>query len=139
MVSKEDQDKLAADLTKSLSGKAKDDIKKGLDSDTLVLPVFLKTTFDTKDYSKDVGDETTDVALTASIKFQGATYKQSQLYDFAKNKLDSVDGGDLTVSPGNFSVEVKDAKVKSASAVSATLGIKASLIPKINKDETSKK
>lgn len=136
IVSKEDQTKLADDLVKKLEQTAQDELKKKLSEGTLLLPVFTSSTFDTKNYSKDVDEEASEVSLTGTVNFEGLTYKESDLFDFSKDKL-AQDQKDLSVNPKDFNVSVTNVKVKNGD-VSATLTVKASLIPKIQKEDILK-
>lgn len=132
IVSKEDQSKLTEDLIDKLKPNAQDDIKKKLSEGDLLMPVFVSTTFDSKSFDKDVDEEASEVSLTGTVNFEGLAYKQSDVFDFAKDKL-SEDQKDLSVNPQDFNVDVEDVKVKSGD-VSATLKLKTSLIPKIERD-----
>lgn len=136
IVSKEDQTKLADDLVDKLKQTAQDELKKKLSEGTLLLPVFTSSAFDTKNYSKDVDEEASEVSLTGTVNFEGLTYKESDLFDFSKDKL-AQDQKDLSVNPKDFNVSVTDVKVKNGD-VSATLTVKASLIPKIQKENILK-
>ncbi len=133
VVAKADQDKLLKDLQKQKEQDAKDEINKKAGGDSKVLPSFLDVSYDRKSFSKDVGDEATDISLTGTISYTGVSYRNSDLVLFAKDKLKDSDGK-LEVDEKSVEVESSNLKEKGDNA-SAKLKIKAKLVPKFDQSE----
>ncbi|MBI2621082.1 MAG: baseplate J/gp47 family protein [Candidatus Levybacteria bacterium] len=136
VVAKKDLDKLASDLQKDLEGKAKEDIKKKAQGNSLVLPNFISVEFDKKSYSKDVDDEASEVSLTAVISFKGVSYKKEDMALFVKDKLS--DGEELEVDADSIKVNAANLKEEDGGAT-AKLEITASLVPKLSHKEIAQK
>ncbi|MDO8639612.1 MAG: baseplate J/gp47 family protein [bacterium] len=132
VVSKEDINKLLEELPKNLEPKAKEEIEKNISAEKSLLPIFVKTSFDKKNLDKDVGEETKTVNLTAKISYQGITYKKSDLEQFANAVLSKKYSQELTVSDNTVKTEVLDIKQENEKEVTATLVLKASLMPKVD-------
>lgn len=129
VVAQADLDKLAGDLTKQLETNAKSDINKKNIGDTEVLPNFISETFSKKSYSQKLDDEATDVALTATISYEGISYKKSDIESFATKKLGG--SNNLTVNNDQISLSASGLKQK-GNDVTGNLTIKAGLIPQID-------
>lgn len=130
VIAKADQDKLATGLQKQLESEAKDDIKKKATRDSIVLPNFISVSFDHKSFSKKIGDEGSDVTLTATISYKGISYKRDEINSFVTDKLKS-ESDKLTVNPDSIVVSATSIKQKDKNAT-AKLNIKAGLIPQID-------
>lgn len=136
VVAKKDLEKLATDLQKDLETSAKEDIQKEAKGDSVVLPNFISVEFDKKSFSKDVDDEATEVSLTATINYQGVSYRNADILAFAKDKLE--DGSDLEVDKDSIEASATDLKEKGDNAV-GKLKIKANLVPKLDAKELTAK
>jgi len=135
IVSKDDQDKLLTALTKSLEDKARDDIRKKLASDETLLDTFTDETVDKKSFDKDVGGESSKVSLTASIIYNGLSYNDNDMFLFSTNLFKDEKA---TPSKDNLVTLVKDIKSVDENNFSATLNIKANLLPTVNNASLSK-
>ncbi|MCL4418883.1 baseplate J/gp47 family protein [Patescibacteria group bacterium] len=138
VVSKDDIEKLLADLPKNLEQNARDDLLKKRPQDKVILPVFIGNKIISKNIDKNVGDEAGNVTLKATIEYQGISYAKSDLLSLAlvllKNKISS----DLTIEPNDIKVDAKDIKQKGDKDVSSSLTIEAPLRPKINDTQLKK-
>ena len=132
VVSKDDVNKLLEELPKNLEPKAKEEIEKNISAEKSLLPIFIKTTFDKKNLDKDVSEEAKTVNLTAKISYQGITYKKSDLEQFANAVLSKKYSQELTISDNTIKTEVLDIKQENEKEVTATLVLKASLMPKVD-------
>ncbi len=134
VVSKEDLDKLTADIVKNLEDKAKADLQKKVSGGSVALPNFISAGFDLKSFSKNVGDEAKDVSITATISYQFMTYSKDDLISFSQ-KLFSQDtkAGNLTINSSDTSVEVTDILKKDNKNVSGKITIKTKILPKLDK------
>lgn len=140
VVSKEDQDKLSAKIVAELSDKAKEDIQKKSTSDKILIPDFVNTTFDLKSFSKDVGDESKDIAITATVIYQSIAYTKEDLISFSKELFAKELGRDeLTISIDDTQVEINDINKKDSKNVSASLTIRTKIVPKLDTRSIAKK
>ncbi len=135
VVSKSDLDKLSEKLKDRLESEAKEDIKAKIKGDEEILPSFIGSSFERKDFSKDEGDEADEISLTGTISFDGVSYKKSDILSFAKEKLKSQIDDKLTVSD-DIDLSVSNIKKNINDEVSADLEVKANLIPEIDEKET---
>jgi len=129
--SKEDYQKLEDKLIKDLEQKAKDSISKKVSSDKNVLPAFINTTVEDKDFSKKVDEEATQVTLKGTVSYTGLLYAKKDLTDFTKSLVTSSAKG-LSIDEKNLKVNVVNAKKKNDKQITADLKITAKLLPKIN-------
>lgn len=129
VVAKKDQDKLAADLQKDLETEAKEQIQKEAKEGSIVLPNFISVEFDKKTFSKDIDDEATELSLTGTISYRGVSYKEEDILNFAKDKLESE--SDLVVDKDSIEASATNLKAKGSNAT-GKLTIKANLVPKID-------
>lgn len=132
VVAKKDQDKLAAELQKDLESEAKDQIQKEAKSGSIVLPNFISVEFDKKTFNKDVDDEATEISLTGTISYRGVSYKEEDILNFAKEKLET--GSDLVVDKDSIEASAENLKAKGSNAT-GKLTLKANLVPKIDSKE----
>lgn len=140
VVSKEDQDKLAIKIVEELSDKAKKDIQKSTTSDKILIPDFVNTTFDLKSFSKDVGDEAKEVAITATVTYQSIAYTKDDLTSFSKELFaKDLEADRLTISIDDTKVEVNDLSKKDSKNVSAEITIRTKIVPKLDSSSIAKK
>lgn len=138
IVAQADLDKLENDIKKNLEAQAKTEIQKKATGNSIVLPNFISETFDNKSFSKNVGDEATDVSITAVVVYEGVSYQRPEIISFAQDKLKSDISSDLTIDEGSLDISASGLDKKDDSAT-AKITIKADLIPKIDQKEIAKK
>ncbi|MCL4354498.1 baseplate J/gp47 family protein, partial [Patescibacteria group bacterium] len=134
IVSKDDYEKLEEKLIKDLEEKAKDSISKKVSSDKNVLPAFIDTTVEDKEFSKKVNDEASQVTLSGTVSYTGLLYTKKDLTDFTKSLIAST-AKDLSLDEKNLKVNVTNAKKKNDKQIIADLKITAKLLPKINQED----
>ena len=134
VVSEEDIETLSAKLIKKLEPGARDEILKKAVGGSQVLPNFISVTFSKESYSKDEGDEANEVTLTATVKFEGISYKKDDIKKFATEKFKEQLSDDMTVNSDNLLVSATSLK-KSGGDATGRVTVKAGLIPKINQKE----
>lgn len=135
VVSKKDLEKLAAELPKSLEGKAKEDLEKKISDDGILLPDFTSVTLTKKSYSKKEGEEAKELKLTADVAFDAIAYKKSDLNEFAQALLKDRTTSDQAIAKDTISAEATDIKEEDEGEIAATLAIKAGLLPKLDNKE----
>jgi len=138
VVSKDDIVKLTEELPKSLEQKARDDLSKKISDDKVLLPDFISKTISGKNFSKDFGDEASQVSLRANVEYEGISYAKKGLISYADTLIKNKTSDDLTIDPENLKVEVKNIKQNDNKDVSANLNISASLKPKIDEQKLKK-
>lgn len=122
-VSKEDQQKLADSLKKSLMQTAETNMKSKLtEGDYLVLSG--KTEVKNQEFSAKVGDETERLTLTMTLSVEGYSYKAADLQPIAREQLAALvpDGGALIEDKISIlSKESEDASSSASLTLDATL------------------
>ncbi|MBI2420724.1 MAG: baseplate J/gp47 family protein [Candidatus Levybacteria bacterium] len=131
VVDEADLEKLTESITKDLEKKAKESLNGKIGGDSILLPVFVSQEFERKSFSKKEGEETDEVNLTATIKFQAVSYKKADLVEFSKESFQKEMGPNLLIDEGNLEVGVEDIE-EDDGKVSAKIKIKATLLPKID-------
>ncbi|MDO8460935.1 MAG: hypothetical protein Q7S38_00670 [bacterium] len=134
VVSKDDLAKLKTQLPKDLEKKAKETLDKELSQNSAILPVFIKTTLTKTEFDKKEGEETKDVTLKGTVAYQTVSYKKSDFEEFT-NDLLKRDLRDMTFDKNKIAYELKNAKLKDKNNLSATIFIKAFLIPNIDNQQ----
>ncbi|MBU2632556.1 baseplate J/gp47 family protein [Patescibacteria group bacterium] len=131
IVSKKDQEKLLEKVTKDLESKAKEELSKKISDDKIILPVFITSKVSKKTFDKDLDEEANKLSVKATIEYEAVAYKKEDLMAFAKSALKDRIPDDLTIDEKDIEIIVKDSKRKSDEEVSASIKIKALLLPKI--------
>jgi hypothetical protein len=135
VVAKTDTEKLLDQIAKDLGAKAIENLSKKIDSKNILLPVVVDSTVGKKSFDKEIGDEASKLNLKATITFQGLSYSKKDLISFTKSLLKKELSSKLEIDENNIKVDVENVKKKDTEEISATLKIKAPLIPNFNKTE----
>lgn len=138
VVAKKDTDKLLADLPKSLQEKAQEDLKNKVDSEAGLLPGFIDTTIASRKFDKEVDAEAKTVTLRGKVTFEALTYKKKDLQDFATTVLKNKYSEELEVSDKGITTEITESKLGDEGEVTASVAIKANLLPTLNTDDIRK-
>ncbi|MBI2442287.1 MAG: baseplate J/gp47 family protein, partial [Candidatus Levybacteria bacterium] len=138
VVAKADIDKLTAALPKSLEEKARNQLSKKLSSSETLLTMIPDFKPSKKDFSADVGDEAKTVTLTSSVTYEGAYYDNADLLAFTKSVIKEKFDPNLTVQEKDIQNTIKNVKEKDDGTFTATLTMKARLLPKIEKKKLQK-
>ncbi len=134
-VSKEDQDALLTTLSNELKEQAKSELMQKIPSDEKLLSDSLIIELVDKKFSKNIGEEATELSLSLTAHITGYTYKQSDISTLAKETIVnnapagyeySEDSVNLKV---NQSTVLKDGGLKISATVSTLLLPKISLAP----------
>jgi len=131
VVSKDDMAKLTEKLPKDLEKKAKETLAKEASQNSAILPVFIKTTLTKTEFDKKEGEEAKNVTLKGTVAYQTVSYKKSDSEEFT-NDLLKRDLRDMTFDKNKIAYELKNVKLKDKDNLSATLSIKAFLVPNID-------
>ncbi len=138
VVSKEDLAKLKTDLIKNLEDKASTELAKKSQGEREILPIVLSTSEKDLKYDRQAGDEAKTVKLIATISFTGLSYQNVDETNFAKDILTKKYAKDMNIDEDSVDVSIKDAKKESASEITATFIMDASLLPKIETEPLEK-
>lgn len=137
VVSKNDLDKLSGQIPKELETKAKDEISKKITDDKSLLAIPLKADFVKKESDAKQNEEAQTVSLKATIEYQGFAYKNNDLEELAKKLLaDKI--GNFEAAKNGLSVSLKDIKEEDDKKITASLHVRAGLLPKIDKESIVK-
>ena len=138
VVSKKDTEKLLADLPKSLTEKAKQDLGTKVENGQSLLPEFTSITVVSRKFSKNVDEEAKTVTLQGKVNFEALTYNNKDLTDFATSVLKNEYSQDLRISEKGVTTELKEAKKDDENAYTVTVGIKANLLPSLSTESIKK-
>lgn len=132
VVSKDDYDKLLADTTKSLEGKAKNDLMRKSPDTSAILPGFINETITNKSFNKNIGDQATSLTLKATVSYQGLSYNKMELKNFSLNLFNQRVQNEIVKTSG-ISFSLGNIKEEDNNTVSATVIAKAALLPQLDK------
>lgn len=133
--SKKDADTLSENLPKSLEDEARTALKEKVGNGEIALPVFTDITLTKKNFDKDVNEETKKVTLKATVLFTSLSYTESDLKDLSQSLLKGDFAQNLSLSDKGTKNTLKDIKVKNDEEISATLAIKAGLLPQLKTED----
>ena len=135
VVSKSDLATLETNLPKSLSNKAKSDIKDKIKRGKNIIPTFANTDISKETFDKKVDDESDQVTIKATISFNYLAYNNTDLESLAQKLFNDQN---FSTSKNNLKVDAKNIKVNKNNDISADLDIKANLFPKIDTKNLAK-
>ena len=138
VASKNDSDKLEKDLIKQLEDKAKEDLQKQLTQNKILLSAFVSETLSKKSLNPKIGDETSKLSLTGTVKYQEFSYDKNDLITFSKSLLSKDIPSNQEIDYNNIKASVSDIKNKNDEEIQANLNIKTLLLPKIDQDNLTK-
>lgn len=134
VVAKKDIDTLTTNLPKDLEDKARDALKEKADSTQTIIPGFTNVTISKKSVDNDIGEEAKKVTMKGTVIFTTIEYNTSDLDQIAKAALNGKYDQDLAISDKGIQSELTDIKPGKNNEASATLVMKAGLLPKLEKD-----
>lgn len=132
VVAKTDRDKLLLQLPKQLEDQAKSEIGKKVESGEVLLPFDLDTHIDKQEFDKAVDDQAKQVTLTGSVTFTGIIYKTDDLKQYTLGRVKEKTSSDISLADNNLKEDVSELKKVSDNQISATLTMKAGLLPTLD-------
>lgn len=137
-VSADDQKTLENDLTNELTDQAKGDLGTKVPADKYLIESSISGTATSKNFSAKVGDEATNLKLDMSIAVTGIVVQKADLFDVAKNTLQTRVPSGYVLRNDQVSIQfnLKDSK---NGIYNFDLSLIANLLPEINTDEISGK
>ncbi len=138
VVSKNDQNKLEADLPKQLETKARKELAKQISKNKILLPAFVSNSISKKSMNAKVGDEANQATLTGTVEYRGISYDKNDLISFSKSFLEKNTPSNQEIDYGNIKTAVLGIKQENDEEIEANLDIKALLLPKISKNKLIK-
>ncbi|HZQ29496.1 MAG TPA: hypothetical protein VFA93_00220 [Patescibacteria group bacterium] len=133
-VSKDDLNNLASALIKQMEDKATSDIKTKLSIDKDPLPNFVEENLDKKNFDKNEGDEASKLNLSGTVTYKTIVYNHKEMLEF----INSIFGVAQTVDEEDLTISFENIKEKTNGDVTATLKIKAKILPKIDLNDAAK-
>jgi len=134
VVSQKDLDKLANDLPNSLSDQAKQQLQQKVNGDQVLLPNITDVSLSNKSYSKKLNDQASSVSLKATATFHQASYNKNDLQDLGKLLLKDKFTDNQSLSDKGIMSDVSDIKTNKDKSISASIDLKAGLLPKLDKN-----
>lgn len=138
VASANDSSKLEKSLLKELEDKAKEDLQKQLDKDKILLPAFITEVLSKKSLNVKIGEETNQLTLTGTVKYEGISYDRNDLIAFSKSLLSKNVPSGQEIDYNNIKTSVLDIESKNDEKIEANLNIKALLLPKIDGNKLTK-
>jgi len=135
VVSSNDIAKLRSQLPGSVQSSAKQKLASEISSDETLLPLISSPTLENQKFDHQVGDQASQVSLTASVVYAGIAYANSDLDDYAKSIVKQKYPQDPTVANKSVKETVNDASQRTSQAATATVAIQAGLLPNIDKQD----
>lgn len=141
IVAAADVEKLRNTVEKNVEEKAKEELAKKVGDDTVLLPSITSVDMEKESLSKKVGEEAKELTLKATITFSSASYKKTDLSDFASVFLKNKFSEDLTISEKGIQTSVENVKVNEddEDKLNAVVKVKAGLLPKVETASLTKK
>lgn len=138
VVTSEDQKKLLASLTSDLKKKARDEIQSKLTDDMKILEETFTEKVIKQSFSKNVGDQASELSLTLNLSLKGTAYKDSDLKIIVGKLVQTnvPEGYDLDISRAETQASVS--KVEKDGKIIFTAKFKAKMMPKLNLDQLKK-
>lgn len=138
VVSKDDVKKLEEDIVKNLESRARSNIIKKVPSGKTLLPIALQSEITKETFNKKAGEEAKTLTLNAKVTYQSLMYTQKDMDDFAREAIKDQSSDTLAPSEQGIEIEASDAVIEKDKKAKATIKIKASLLPKIDKKTLAK-
>ncbi|HSX08646.1 MAG TPA: hypothetical protein VLF93_00655 [Candidatus Saccharimonadales bacterium] len=135
VVSANDLAKLRANLPKSVQSSAQQKLQQQADSGNTVLPLVGNPILENQVFSKNVGDQASQVTLNASVVYSGMEYSNQDLDDYAKSIMKQKFPQDPNIADNSVKETINDVSQRTKEAATATVSIQAGLLPNINKDD----
>jgi len=132
VVSANDIAKLRSQLPGSVQDAAKQKLASVISSDETLLPVISSPTLENQNFNHQVGDQASQVSLTASVVYTGMAYANGDLDDYAKSIVKQKYPQDPNVANKSVQETVSNASQKTANSANATVAIQAGLLPNID-------
>lgn len=131
VIAKKDQDKLLTTLPENLQDKAKDDITKKIPNNKSFLTIFTNTSVDNEDFDKKAGDEAQSVTLKATVTYNTLSYDKKTLSELSQHFLQN-SFANMRLTNEGVTYSIESAKQTKNKDISATVHMKASLIPRLD-------
>lgn len=135
VVSKEDQDKLLEDLSKSLIARAKDDLYKKSSGDEKILDESVKINIVSKKFDKNVDSEATSFSLKLTAKVEALTYNKEDLNTLAREVLVDNMPPDFEFASEGTKLSIQEIELQKDNSLKAKAIVASSLLPKIDVDK----
>lgn len=138
VVTSDDQKRLLASLTSDLKKKASDEVQGKLTGDMKILEETFSEKVIKQSFSKNVGDQATELSLTLNLNLKGTAYKDADLKTIVGKLVETnvPEGYDLDISRAETQASVS--KVEKDGKIIFTAKFKAKLMPKLDAEQIKK-
>ncbi len=138
VVAKEDQEKLLAELTEELKTRAIDELSKTTDSDQKIITESLTSEIIEKNFSSDVGQETSELKLNLKVEFVVLSFSEDELKNIIEDEVEKTVPAGFEYkheeSETSFSLE----KLTKEGVAIFSVHLKANLVPKFDLEKMKK-
>ncbi|TSC53859.1 MAG: Uncharacterized protein LiPW31_295 [Microgenomates group bacterium LiPW_31] len=138
VVAKEDQEKLLAELTEELKTRAIDELSKTTASDQKIIAESLTSGIIEKNFSFDVGQETSELKLNLKVEFVVLSFSEDELKNIIEDEVGKTVPAGFEYkheeSETSFSLE----KVTKEGVAIFSVHLKANLVPKFDLEKMKK-
>ncbi len=135
VVSANDIAKLRSDLPKSVQGSAQQKLAAQAASGQTVLPFISSPIPENEKFTHHIGDNASQVSLTADVVYTGMVYDNSDLDSYARTIIKQKYPQDPTIANQSVKEVVSGASLRTKYTATATVSIQAGLLPAINKND----
>lgn len=138
VVTSEDQKKLLASLTSDLKKQASSEVQGKLTGDMKILEETFTEKVLKQSFSKNVGDQATELSLTLNLNLKGTAYKDGDLKAIVGKLVETNVPEGYTLDIGRAETQATVSKVEKDGKIVFTAKFKAKLMPKLDLEQIKK-
>lgn len=138
VVTSEDQKKLLASLTSDLKKQASSEVQGKLTGDMKILEETFTEKVLKQSFSKNVGDQATELSLTLNLNLKGTAYKDADLKAIVGKLVETNVPEGYTLDIGRAETQATVSKVEKDGKIVFTAKFKAKLMPKLDLEQLKK-
>lgn len=132
IVTADDQKKLQAKVLDDLRGQAQDDLKSKQSGDQKVISEALDIVDSKYKFNKQAGDQANEFSLTATVKFKGTAYSDTDLKTVVSKLVQTNVPDGFGLSPADMETQADVSKVEKDGRLIFKAKFKAKLMPKFD-------
>jgi len=136
VVSRADQDAIVKDLTTDLIAKAKENFESS--GSEILIPETVKTSVTKKEFSKEIGEEATEVNGTITVTITGTGYASSDVTHLLRDKIQAQVEDGYELSSELPQIETKPPTIEKDGTIKLAASITSTITPRIDSAELVK-
>jgi len=138
VVAKEDQEKLLAELTEELKTRAIDELSKTTASDQKIIAESLTSKIIEKNFSFDVGQETSELKLNLKVEFVVLSFSEDELKNIIEDEVGKTVPAGFEYKHEESETSFGLEKVTKEGVAIFSVHLKANLVPKFDLEKMKK-